>query len=352
MSLKCYFRYPDGHYCNCWAKKGSRFCGNHHAPSFATTSRDKRMHPHARLATPDDVMQLVRESLNAVRFGSMTPGQAVAINRLVESWLKLFARSCAYNREAALRTEILPSLIDADAAAEAERAKSKLSSPLQPDDPEPLEFDAVGQPDPDADPLPAQPPFPHPDALQCPDSDGLHQSPNLRPASAPATQQPAPSHPYLPYASADDPLADYGPVTPNLAIRRALDAMCAPPLPTTPDPPDSQRQLDPDPVPDPATANDSATATAHLHADAQPPHSHAEAPASASTVPQPSPSQPEAPASASIAPQPSPSQPEAPASASTAPSNPAASRELFERVFDALTASLAKGRPNGRPRDK
>ncbi len=361
MSLKCYFRYPDGHYCNCWAKKGSRFCGNHQTPCFATTSH-KRMHPHARLATPDDVMQLVRESLNAVRFGSMTPGQAVAINRLVESWLKLFARSCAYNREAALRTEILPSLIDADAAAEAERAKTKLPTPFHPNDPEPLEFDAAGQPDPDAEPLPTQPSSAYPQAY----------------ASAPTAQQPLPSPPAPAStdASAVDPYADYGPVEPNLEIRRWMDSMCAPPLPTTPDPPDSQPQPDPDP--------DHATVTATAaDADVQPLRSHPEAPASTSTpVSQPSSSAP-----------PSHSQPEARASGSIADSD-----EAFERILDSLAATLraprdraaqpappasnlplkralfealwggeaprthptdsteerrpAKSRPNGRPRDK
>ncbi|MGH9814801.1 MAG: hypothetical protein ACRD6I_01855 [Candidatus Acidiferrales bacterium] len=322
MSLKCYFRYPDGHYCNCWAKKRSQFCGNHQAPSFATTSRDKRMHPHARLATPDDVLQLVRESLNAVRFGSMTPAQAVAINRLVESWLKLFSRSCAYNREAALRTEILPSLIDADAAAAAERANSKLASPLEPDDdPQPPELDAAGQPDPDAEPLPVQPPFSrpntpvHPERLE--ETRGVHPE---RPAGTRASGDPF----------AFDPLADYGPVTPNLALRRALDAMCAPPLPTPP------QSLDPHGQPGPANA--------------QPLPSQPEVPASEQAA---------APSAQSLSQPGAPVNPERPAgtpgasgatSASTSAS-PDESDAVFERVLDALTAPLAEGRPNGRPRD-
>jgi len=77
-SLKCYFRFPNGHYCDKWAKRGSRFC-HHHQPAA---------HPHidpydapsmARLATKGDLFQFIRESLVAVRMGSITPSQGFAI---------------------------------------------------------------------------------------------------------------------------------------------------------------------------------------------------------------------------------------------------------------------------------
>lgn len=132
-NTKCFFRYDDGYYCKRWAQRGSRFCHAHqpqglsgpgHGPGNGNCPGGWPMlHPFARLATPNDLFDLVRESLSALRMGSMTPAQAAGICSLSAMWLKLYEKLEHHERVQALNAQILPSLVDAESAAHLERVE-------------------------------------------------------------------------------------------------------------------------------------------------------------------------------------------------------------------------------------
>jgi hypothetical protein len=122
MALRCIFRYDDGSYCKRWAKKDSRYCHAHRPPAFRSAQPAwPGLHPFTRLAAPTDLFDLLRESLNAARMGTMPPGQAASIATLSYAWLKAYERLSQYERVQALEAQILPTLLDASSAAEAER---------------------------------------------------------------------------------------------------------------------------------------------------------------------------------------------------------------------------------------
>lgn len=129
-NTRCFFRYDDT-YCKRWAQRGSRFCYNHQPQgeggigygqgSGHSAEGWPQLHPHARLATPSDVFDLVRETLNATRLGTVTPGQAAAVSSLAALWLKLYEKLQAEERVYALSSQIIPTLVDAESAAHLER---------------------------------------------------------------------------------------------------------------------------------------------------------------------------------------------------------------------------------------
>lgn len=122
MALRCIFRYDDGSYCKRWAKKDSRYCHAHRPPAFSSTQPGwPGLHPFTRLAAPSDLFDLLRESLNAARMGTMPPGQAASIATLSYAWLKAYERLSQYERVQAIDAQILPTLLDASSAAVAER---------------------------------------------------------------------------------------------------------------------------------------------------------------------------------------------------------------------------------------
>ena len=138
MALSCYFQYDNGRFCKKFAKTGSRFCHNHQPPAhladsaltqsdagpsdgLAPASAWPQVHPHLRLASPTDLFALVRETLHATRTGAVTPSQAFAISSLCTVWLRVYDGMLGHQRLEALQHQILPSLVSAEAAAEAER---------------------------------------------------------------------------------------------------------------------------------------------------------------------------------------------------------------------------------------
>jgi hypothetical protein len=132
MSLKCCFQYDDGTFCKKWAKTGSRFCHNHQPQGASGPRPDGHslegwpaLHPFARLAMPADLFELVRETLNATRMGKVAPAQAHAIVALANVWLRIHEKLEHADRLYALDKQILPSLVDAESAAHAERVAAQ-----------------------------------------------------------------------------------------------------------------------------------------------------------------------------------------------------------------------------------
>lgn len=123
MNLKCLFRNDDGSYCKRWAQKGSRFCYNHQPQGLDGPGGTDwpSLHPFTRLATLSDLFDLLRESLNAARMGTMRTGQAASICSLATLWLKTYEKMEQSDRLYALTHQILPTLVDAESAAHAER---------------------------------------------------------------------------------------------------------------------------------------------------------------------------------------------------------------------------------------
>jgi len=133
LNTKCFFRNDEGEFCKRWAQRGSRFCYNHQpqgegGPGIGYGSGHSagdwpQLHPHARLATLSDLFDLVRETLNATRMGTVTPGQAAAVGSLAALWLKLYEKLRHEERLYALSAQIIPTLVDAESAAELERVQ-------------------------------------------------------------------------------------------------------------------------------------------------------------------------------------------------------------------------------------
>jgi hypothetical protein len=123
MSLKCLFRNDDGSYCKRWAQKDSRFCYNHQPQGLDGPGGTDwpSLHPFTRLSTLSDLFDLLRESLNAARMGTMPTGQAASICSLATLWLKTYEKMESADRIYALSHQILPTLVDAESAAHAER---------------------------------------------------------------------------------------------------------------------------------------------------------------------------------------------------------------------------------------
>lgn len=123
MALKCLFRYDDGSYCKRWAQKESRFCYNHQPQGLDGPYGNDWpvLHPFVRLAELTDLFDLVRETLNALRMGTMPPAQGAAIISGCNFWLKLYEKIEVGDRLSALRNQVLPTLVDAESALHAER---------------------------------------------------------------------------------------------------------------------------------------------------------------------------------------------------------------------------------------
>ena len=134
MARKCLHRLPSGSFCKRWAAEGSQFC-SHHVGSTAHLQHEEAMHLHplARLTTPEDVFDLVRETLNAARLGRIPPGQAYSVCSLVREWRRLYQDLSFRQRESALHRQILPDLLIEDQQSESERTESPHPLPVSVD---------------------------------------------------------------------------------------------------------------------------------------------------------------------------------------------------------------------------
>lgn len=167
-SVKCYFRFPNGRYCDKWAKTGSRFC-HHHQPKAHPSPYLDATASLARLVTPEDLFLFIRESLNAVRMGALTPGQAYSIACLSDRWLKLHRQLDYGGRKRALQDQILASMLDSESAAAVEHEaaleeEAATANPAPPDWAQ--QYDASVPPGAPTD----TPPDPEPPAAAAPSS--------------------------------------------------------------------------------------------------------------------------------------------------------------------------------------
>jgi hypothetical protein len=143
---RCAHRHADGEHCGRWPSPGSRFCYLHRAANGAASQPGQAL---ARLATPADLFDVIRETLHAVRFGRIQPGQAYAVGYLAHLWLGVYRQLACDDREAALQGGLLDDLVahDADSLAAAAATPVDPIPPL-PDSPvaEAMEAGTNGQP--------------------------------------------------------------------------------------------------------------------------------------------------------------------------------------------------------------
>ena len=134
MARKCLHRLSSGSFCQRWAAEGSQFC-SHHVGSRAHLQHEEAMHLHplARLTTPEDVFDLLRETLNAARLGRITPGQAYAVGYLVSRWREVYQDLGMRQRESALHRQILPDLLVEEQQSESERTEAPHPLPVSVD---------------------------------------------------------------------------------------------------------------------------------------------------------------------------------------------------------------------------
>jgi len=134
MARKCLHRLSNGSFCKRWAAEGSQFC-SHHVGSTAHLQHEEAMHLHplARLTTPEDVFDLLRETLNAARLGRIPPGQAYAVGYLISRWREMYQDLSFRQRESALHRQILPDLLTEEQQSESERTEAPHPLPVRVD---------------------------------------------------------------------------------------------------------------------------------------------------------------------------------------------------------------------------
>jgi len=147
--IKCMHRLRSGAFCQRYASHGSKFCA-HHEGSLAHFSHHDGadLHPLARLTTPEDVFDVLREALNATRLGRMSAAQAHALGHLAAEWRKTYELLCMRQRESGLHRQILGGLVEDDMRMEAEQSEAPHPLPVQVDN-----VAVVAQPDPKSPPF-------------------------------------------------------------------------------------------------------------------------------------------------------------------------------------------------------
>jgi hypothetical protein len=110
------------------------FC-SHHVGSTAHLQHEEAMqlHPLARLTTPEDVFDVLREALNAARLGRIPPGQAYAVCSLVREWRHFYQDLSFRQRESALHRQMLPDLLVEEKQSESERTEAPHPLPVSVD---------------------------------------------------------------------------------------------------------------------------------------------------------------------------------------------------------------------------
>ena len=118
MSERCAHQFRAGVFCKRWAETGKRFCHDHSPDRGEHPRRIKgdHLHPLARLSTPEDLFDAVREAINATRLGRITPGQAYAMGYLADVWLRLNRAIGSDLRDGAVLRQFLPGILAEEAA--------------------------------------------------------------------------------------------------------------------------------------------------------------------------------------------------------------------------------------------
>ena len=131
-SALCAHRHPDGSFCKRWASKDSRFCYRHKPKDpYVDENKHDAVHPLARLATLIDIFDVVRETLNAVRLGQISPGQAYATGYMVDRWLLVYDKLSWEDREKELESQMLPEALEEVAQAQRKRERTHSGPPLE-----------------------------------------------------------------------------------------------------------------------------------------------------------------------------------------------------------------------------
>ncbi len=101
----------------------NKYC-YHHAPSVEATepSDGEGLHPLLRLTTPDDVFDVVRETLNAARLGRIRPSQVYAVGYMVQQWRDMYHMKMIDTRSAGLHRQFNADLVDEEEIADDARA--------------------------------------------------------------------------------------------------------------------------------------------------------------------------------------------------------------------------------------
>jgi len=76
------------------------------------------LHPLLRLTTPNDVFDVVRETLNAARLGRIRPSQVYAVGYMAQLWCRFYNLTTFFNREAGLYRQMNPDLVDEEEISE------------------------------------------------------------------------------------------------------------------------------------------------------------------------------------------------------------------------------------------
>ncbi len=135
MNTKCLHRFTDGTYCKRWAARGARFCAHHNPEPVHIRHHDgAELHPLARLTTPEDVFDLIRETLNAARLGRISPTQANSVVRLANLWFKSYFSLSVRQRETGLHRQMLPDLVETELQLESDRVEQELPLPVRIDE--------------------------------------------------------------------------------------------------------------------------------------------------------------------------------------------------------------------------
>lgn len=119
MTKRCFYRHPNGAPCRRWASRDSEFCF-YHQPDHSQQERHEaeHLHPLMRLASPEDIFDVVRETLNAVRLGRIRPGRAYAVGYLVDVWLRVRKELKWQQRDAALCRQLLTEQVEVEELAD------------------------------------------------------------------------------------------------------------------------------------------------------------------------------------------------------------------------------------------
>lgn len=129
---RCAHEHAPGKFCARWPSPGSRFCYLHRAAHGSAAEPGEAL---ARLASPADLFDVIRESLHAVRFGRIQPGQAYAVAYLAQMWLRVYRQLACDDRSAALEGAVA-NLLTHDAESLAAAAASPVDPiPPLPDSP-------------------------------------------------------------------------------------------------------------------------------------------------------------------------------------------------------------------------
>ncbi|MCL4522364.1 MAG: hypothetical protein M1453_04905 [Acidobacteria bacterium] len=123
-SQRCAHEHAPGKFCARWPSPGSRYCYLHRAAHNPEADPGLAL---ARLSSPADLFDVIREALHAVRFGRIHPGQAYAVAYLAQMWLRVYRQLACDDRAAALEGAV------ADLVAhDAESLAAAAATPVHP----------------------------------------------------------------------------------------------------------------------------------------------------------------------------------------------------------------------------